>query len=97
MGQCIQEWTKKNIFKGYLQQVLLDPFLNTLSYIFYVLPAATSTKQKSSKVIFSLRSLVKFYLISDFANWFWPINQQTIAIRMLYNPVSLHETFKTIT
>ena len=44
MGQSIQEWTKPYHFKfikGCLPQILLGPFLNTLSHIIF-----QSTKQK---------------------------------------------------
>ena len=37
MGQGIQEWTVLlEIFKGYLPEILLGQFLNTLYQIFYL-------------------------------------------------------------
>ena len=57
MGQSIQEWTKQNlwktafkkislqIFQGCLPEILLGPFLNTLSHIF----ASGVTLHKSQK------------------------------------------------
>ena len=34
MGQSIQEWTKQTFLKTVFHQILLGPFLNTLTHIY---------------------------------------------------------------
>ena len=57
MGQDIQGWTKKNLWKiGCLSQILLGPFLNTLTQMF------SSSGKRTEDNAFGPISCVRMYL-----------------------------------